>query len=76
VANTKDQLPTILIADDIEANRELLTEILSTNRYRIVQAEDGEQAMQLLEEGEVDLALLDVMMPGRSGFAVCRGDGY
>ena len=72
MANTKDQLPTILIADDIEANRELLTEILSTNRYRIVQAEDGEQAMQLLEEGEVDLALLDVMMPGRSGFAVCR----
>jgi putative two-component system response regulator len=72
VANTKDQLPTILIADDIEANRELLTEILSTNRYRIVQAEDGEQALQLLEEGEVDLALLDVMMPGRSGFAVCR----
>jgi len=72
VANTKDQLPTILIADDIEANRELLTEILSTDRYRIVQAEDGEQAMQLLEEGEVDLALLDVMMPGRSGFAVCR----
>jgi putative two-component system response regulator len=70
--NTKDQSPTILIADDIEANRELLTEILSTNRYRIVQAEDGEQAMQLLEEGEVDLALLDVMMPGRSGFAVCR----
>ena len=72
MANTKDQLPTILIADDIEANRELLTEILSTNRYRIVQAEDGEQAMQLLEEGEIDLALLDVMMPGRSGFAVCR----
>jgi len=72
VANTKDQLPTLLIADDIEANRELLTEILSTDRYRIVQAEDGEQAMQLLEEGEIDLALLDVMMPGRSGFAVCR----
>ena len=72
MANTKDQLPTILVADDIEANRELLTEILSTDRYRIVQAEDGEQAMQLLEGGEVDLALLDVMMPGRSGFAVCR----
>ena len=70
--NTKDQFPTILIADDIEANRELLTEILSAEHYRIVQAEDGEQAMQLLEEGEVDLALLDVMMPGRSGFAVCR----
>jgi putative two-component system response regulator len=72
VPNTKDQSPTILIADDIEVNRELLTEILSTERYRIVHAEDGDEAMQLLEEGEVDLALLDVMMPGRSGFAVCR----
>ena len=70
--NTRVQSPTILIADDIEANRELLTEILSAERYRIVQAEDGDEAMQLLEEGEVDLALLDVMMPGRSGFAVCR----
>ena len=70
--NTKDQSPTILIADDIEVNRELLREILSAEHYRIVQAEDGEQASQLLEEGEVDLALLDVMMPGRSGFAVCR----
>jgi putative two-component system response regulator len=72
VPNTKDQSPTILIADDIEVNRELLREILSAEHYRIVQAEDGEQASQLLEEGEVDLALLDVMMPGRSGFAVCR----
>ena len=70
--NHKDHFPTILIADDIVANRELLTEILSGERYRIVQAEDGDEAMQLLEEGEVDLALLDVMMPGRSGFAVCR----
>jgi putative two-component system response regulator len=72
VSGHKDHFPTILIADDAEANRELLTEILSAERYRIVQAEDGDEAMQLLEEGEVDLALLDVMMPGRSGFAVCR----
>jgi cyclic di-GMP phosphodiesterase len=72
VPGHKDHFPTILIADDIEANRELLTEILSAERYRIVHAQDGEDAMQLLEEGEVDLALLDVMMPGRSGFAVCR----
>ena len=70
--NTKDQFPTILIADDIESNRALLTEILSAERYRIVHAEDGDEAMELLEGGEVDLALLDVMMPHRSGFAVCR----
>jgi len=72
VPSTKDQFPTILIADDNESNRDLLTEILDAERYRIVHAEDGEEAMQLLEEGEVDLALLDVMMPQRSGFAVCR----
>jgi putative two-component system response regulator len=72
VPNTKDQFPTILIADDIESNRALLTEILSAERYRIVHAEDGDEAMELLEGGEVDLALLDVMMPHRSGFAVCR----
>jgi putative two-component system response regulator len=72
VPSHKDHVPTILIADDIESNRELLTEILNAERYRIVHAQDGEEAMQFLEEGEVDLALLDVMMPGRSGFAVCR----
>jgi len=72
VPNTKDHFPTILIADDIEANRDLLTEILSAERYRIVHAQDGEEAMQLLEDGGVDLALLDILMPGRTGFAVCR----
>src|SRR5205807_9660485 len=70
--NTKDQFQTILIADDIEANRALLTEILSAENYRIVHAQDGDEAMEVLENGEVDLALLDVMMPGRTGFAVCR----
>ena len=70
--NTKDRVPTILIADDNEANRVLLTEVLEAEHYRIVHAEDGDEALQLVEEGEVDLVLSDVMMPGRSGFAVCR----
>jgi putative two-component system response regulator len=72
VPNTKDRVPTILIADDNEANRVLLTEVLEAEHYRIVHAEDGDEALQLVEEGEVDLVLSDVMMPGRSGFAVCR----
>ena len=70
--STKDRFPTILVADDNEANRVLLTEILEAEHYRIVHAEDGDEALQLLEEDEVDLVLSDVMMPGRSGFAVCR----
>jgi putative two-component system response regulator len=72
VPSTKDRFPTILVADDNEANRVLLTEILEAEHYRIVHAEDGDEALQLVEEDEVDLVLSDVMMPGRSGFAVCR----
>jgi putative two-component system response regulator len=72
VATTKDQLPTILIADDDESNRALLAEILGAEQYRIVHAQDGEEAIEVLENGEVDLVLSDVMMPRRSGFAVCR----
>ena len=64
--------PTILIADDDEAIRTLFTEILGADYYQTVQAEDGEEAMELLENGEFDLVLLDAMMPRRSGFAVCR----
>src|SRR5260370_8621161 len=70
VANTKDQLPTILIADDDESNRALLAEILGGEQYRIVHAQDGEEAIELLENGEVDLVLSDGMMPRRSGFTV------
>lgn len=62
----------ILVADDIEANRNLLSELLQARGYRVVCAEDGEQALQLLHDGPVDVALLDVMMPRRTGFAVCR----
>jgi putative two-component system response regulator len=72
VPNTKDQVPTILIADDNEANRVLLAEILDGEHYRIVHADDGDEALRLAEEGEIDLVLSDVMMPRRSGFAVCR----
>ena len=72
MATTKDQLPTILIADDDETNRALLAEILGAEQYRIVHAQDGEEAIEVLENGEVDLVLSDVMMPRRSGFAVCR----
>jgi putative two-component system response regulator len=63
---------TILVADDMEANRELLREMLEQEGYRIVCVEDGEHALQVLRSHVVELALLDVMMPGRTGFDVCR----
>jgi len=65
-------LGTVLIADDNEDIRELLTHLLRAQGYRVVCAEDGEQALVALADQPIDLALLDVMMPVRSGFAVCR----
>ena len=63
---------TILIADDSEPNRDLFSSLLKARGYGVVCAEDGDQALELMRLKPVDLALLDVMMPGHSGFAVCR----
>lgn len=63
---------TILVADDTEAIREPLTELLRLHGYRVIAVDNGEQALREIFSQHVDLALLDVMMPGQSGFAVCR----
>jgi len=63
---------TILVADDSERNRELLSDILIAEGYKVVCVEDGERALWELMNGSVDLALLDVVMPGKSGFEVCE----
>jgi putative two-component system response regulator len=63
---------TILLADDNEANRELLSELLSAESYKVVCAADGQQALERVASGSVDLALLDVVMPRPTGFEVCQ----
>lgn len=62
----------ILVVDDESINRKMLTNHLSTSGYRVSEAAGGHQAMELLEYGDVDLILLDVMMPDISGFDLCR----
>lgn len=62
----------ILVADDSEANRELLRDLLSEEHYRVICAVDGQQALDQMGTGAIDLALLDVMMPFRTGFEVCQ----
>lgn len=61
---------TILIVDDDAEIRELLELLLSGEGYAVRQAESGEAALGMLDEG-VDLIILDVMMPGMSGYKVC-----
>jgi putative two-component system response regulator len=74
-AKSKSQLGhpgTILVADDIEANRELLMAMLEPQGYRVLQAADGDAALKAVRSENVDVVLLDVVMPRQSGFAVCR----
>jgi putative two-component system response regulator len=68
----KSNHETILVADDNEANRELLSDLLSPEGYQVVCAADGQQALDRVASDSVDLALLDVVMPHRTGFEVCQ----
>jgi putative two-component system response regulator len=65
-------LGTVLVADDDEANRIMLADMLQRDGYKVVLARDGEEATDLFATVKVDLVLLDVLMPVRSGFDVCR----
>ena len=67
----------VLIADDIQQNRELLEAYLADEGYEILMASDGQQTMQLVDQHQPDLILLDIMMPRMSGYEVCsqiKGD--
>ncbi len=61
---------TILVVDDVEANRRLLQRRMEREGYRVVLASDGEEALAHISDGGIDLVLLDVMMPGLSGVDV------
>ena len=62
----------ILVADDQQANRTVLTRILERAGHRVQTANDGEQALDLLELGNIDLAVVDMHMPRLTGLDVIR----
>jgi putative two-component system response regulator len=62
----------ILVADDNEANRELLSALLSAEGYQVVCAANGQQALARVNSGSIDLALIDVVMPRPTGFEICQ----
>ena len=63
---------TVLVADDDEMFRELVTEILTQGGYAVVRAEDGQAALDALRQSSVDLLLADLRMPGLDGLEVLR----
>ncbi|MBI5544497.1 MAG: response regulator, partial [Deltaproteobacteria bacterium] len=60
----------LLVVDDNEMNRDMLSRRLRHKGYRVEVAEDGEQALRMLASRSFDLVILDVMMPGISGLEV------
>lgn len=62
---------TVLVVDDTPDNQLILSELLKP-MYRVQVASNGEEALALAESDKPDLILLDVVMPGMSGFEVCR----
>lgn len=66
------QQSEILIVDDIPTNIKLLYDFLQQSDYRVSVAKNAESAFRKLEKIVPDLILLDVMMPGMSGFEVCK----
>lgn len=62
----------LLIADDESGIRSLVRMTLEDESYEIVEASDGTEALNLAREQLPDVILLDVMMPGLTGYEVCR----
>ncbi len=62
----------ILVIEDNERNRYLVTFILEKHGHRVVQARDGREGIELAERAKPTLILLDIQLPGMDGYAVAR----
>jgi len=66
------EMNRILLVDDEEANRDMLSRRLQRSGFLVDGAPDGESALERIRKGNVDLVLLDSMMPGLTGVDVLR----
>ncbi len=62
----------ILVVDDVKENLTLVQKVLDNANYNTEVANDGLTALRIVQDGKIDLILLDIMMPIMSGFEVCR----
>ncbi|MGE2832818.1 response regulator transcription factor [Mycobacterium sp. SMC-4] len=63
----------VLIADDDDVVRNVVRRYLERDGLEVLTAHDGNEALRLLRSQRIDVAVLDVMMPGPSGLSLCRG---
>lgn len=69
---SEEEKSTILIVDDTPANLAVLVDFLEAVDCKVVVAEDGEDALEIINYSLPDVILLDIMMPGIDGFETCR----
>lgn len=62
----------LLIVDDEEKIREVVKEYALLNGYEVVQADDGLEALNVFDNNDIDLVILDIMMPKLDGYEVCK----
>jgi two-component system response regulator (stage 0 sporulation protein F) len=60
-------MATILVIDDEESIRKLLTEVLVRAHHDVLVAQDGQEGLTLYKQNKVDLVLMDILMPGTDG---------
>ncbi|MEK9146362.1 MAG: response regulator [Elusimicrobiota bacterium] len=65
-------MKTILVADDDQMFRELVTEVLTQGGYKVLAAQDGLAAWNLLQKRKADMAVLDLNMPNMDGLELTR----
>lgn len=69
---TQKQLPLVLLVEDNLSDAELVRGLLSDLPLRLEHLTNGDEAAELCKTGQVDLMLLDILLPGLNGFEVCR----
>ena len=71
MAKKRGAVSVLVVEDDAEV-RNFAARVLELEGYRVLQAEDGDEGLRLAREGETALVLLDLMLPGRDGWAVLK----
>jgi putative two-component system response regulator len=67
-----EERPSVLVVDDLCSNLELLEAVFVNAGFEVFSALDASSALSIFESHEIDIAILDVMMPGMDGFELCR----
>ena len=68
----EENSPSVLVVDDVAANLELMEAVFQREGYTVHMALGADPAMDICNNNSVDIAILDVMMPGINGFELCK----